>query len=93
MRLGSKLSRPTEAKVWSTGGGYRFSAFVLRVLTTNHVRDNTNLEAKYREGGVSNINSLLYQYMLDLTGIRPAIAASSEHPRMCLVGHFVTKHP
>ena len=55
--FGSRLSRPTEAKVWSTGGD---TVFVLRVRTTNHVRDNANLEAKYSgRGGVSNFNSLL----------------------------------
>ena len=41
--LGSRLSRPTEAKVWSTGGD---TAFVLVVLTTNHIRNKVDLEVK-----------------------------------------------
>ena len=60
--LGSRLSRPTEANVWSIGGGHRF-VLGLGVLTTNHKRDIVNLEAEYYylkwEGGFSNINSLL----------------------------------
>ena len=47
------------------------TAFVLRVLTTNHVRDNANLEAKYSgRGGLATLTvygSLLYKNMLDLT--------------------------
>jgi hypothetical protein len=45
--LGSRLSRPTEAKVWSPDWQVGDTVFVLGVLTTNHVRDNANLESEY----------------------------------------------
>ena len=41
--LGSRLSRPTEAK---SGAQVGDTAFVLGVLTTNHVRNKVDLEVK-----------------------------------------------
>jgi hypothetical protein len=49
--------------------------FVLRVHTTNHVREHANLEAKEREGEFSIIDSLYYQNMLDL--IKDLFSSSS----------------
>ena len=47
--LGSRLSRPTEAK---SGAQVGDTAFVLGVLTTNHVRNKIDLEVKLVGGGV-----------------------------------------